>query len=135
MKRIIYLVLALITVITVSIIGTSNVKATRKQAMTEESYKEFERKYRDDVKAYLNDLGFKNSGIMLTKVIDENGKRTYTLEIHHKDFARLDCESKEEIMAKLRDMAKVTQDSDSNVIANTGEYLECKFPVSDTIIS
>ena len=133
MKKTILILLTLAVIAISCIVGTLNVKATKKQAQTDESYTEFEKKYRDEVKDYLNSLGYKNAGVMLTKVINESGKRTYTLEVHHKGFAKLSEESKAEIIDKLVSLADVTQDDDTCVTKKKGEILECKFPVSDMI--
>ena len=133
MKKAVLSLLTLLIIAISCIIGTLNVRATKKQAMTDASYTEFERRYRADVREYLNEAGFKNAGITLTKVIDTDGKRTYTLEVHHKSFAKLDESAKAEIISKLAEMADVPYQNDINVTSKDAEILECKFPVSDEI--
>ena len=133
MKKTVLFLLTLLIVIASCIIGTINVRANRKQAMTDASYTEFERRYRNDIREYLNGEGFKNAGITLTKVIDTDGKRTYTLEVHHKSFSKLDDDTKAEIINKLAEMADVPYGNDIDVTPGDSEFLKCKFPVSDTI--
>ncbi|MBO4808549.1 MAG: hypothetical protein J5537_05855 [Lachnospiraceae bacterium] len=133
MKKTVLVLLTLLIIALSCIAGTINVRATKKQAMTEASYTEFERRYRADVREYLNNAGFKNAGITLTKVIDTDGRRTYTLEVHHKSFSKLDDEAKAEIISKLAELAEVPYINDTNVTTKDTEILECKFPVSDTI--
>ena len=133
MKKTVLVLLTLLIIIASCIIGTINVRANKKQAMTDASYTEFERRYRDDVREYLNSEGFKNAGIALTKVIDTDGRRTYTLEVHHKSFSKLDDEAKAEIINKLAEMADVPHGNDIDVTSKDSEFLKCKFPVSDTI--
>ena len=133
MNKTILVLLTLLIVIASCIIGTINVRANRKQAMTDASYTEFERRYRDDVREYLNGEGFRNAGISLTKVMDTDGKRTYTLEVHHKSFSKLDDDTKAEIINKLAEMADVPYGNDIDVTSKDSEFLKCKFPVSDTI--
>lgn len=133
MKKTILVLLTLLIIIASCIFGTINVRANKKQAMTDASYTEFERRYRDDVREYLNSEGFKNAGITLTKVIDTDGRRTYSLEVHHKSFSKLDDEAKAEIINKLAEMADVPYGNDIDVTSKDSEFLKCKFPVSDTI--
>ncbi|MCD7836280.1 MAG: hypothetical protein LUG83_06485 [Lachnospiraceae bacterium] len=46
-----------------------------------------------EVRRYLNENGFRNSGVALTRVTDAEGNREYTLTVHHD---RIDVMSDEE---------------------------------------
>ena len=47
-------------------------------------------------KEELNEMGFRNSGVTLTRVVDAEGNREYTFTIHH---GKIDRMSEEERMA------------------------------------
>ena len=46
-------------------------------------YSEKERELVAEARAFLDREGFRNSGVMLTRVVDEDGRRQYTLTVHH----------------------------------------------------
>ena len=101
----------LVIIITLSL-GSLDVKANKHQKMTEECYKDFEKIYRTDVKLYMDGMGYKNCGIMLTKTIDANNNRVYTVELHHKRFANISNDEREEIQGKLKVMAGMLDEDD-----------------------
>lgn len=47
-------------------------------------YRALEKQYIEEVNTTLSGMGYKNSGVMLTKTIDENKERSYTLSINNK---------------------------------------------------
>lgn len=63
--------------------GTVKSRTTFADAELEQYFKQKEKELVTEIRAYLNDSGFQNSGITLTRVIDEVGERTYTMTIHH----------------------------------------------------
>ena len=132
-KGTILFVLAMLIIIICCVFGTMTVNAVRHQKMTDEAYSEFEKAYRDRVRAYMDDLGYRNAGIMLTKVVDCEGKRTYTLEIHHRRFSSLSDEDKTKVIAELRNLAGIDTNNDTDVTEQKGEILQCKLPISEEI--
>lgn len=107
----IFVATVLVIIITLSL-GSLDVKANKHQNMTEECYKEFERNYRSDVKLYMDGIGYKNCGVMLTKTIDTNNNRIYTVELHHKRFANISNDERDEIKGKLEVMASMLDEDD-----------------------
>lgn len=53
------------------------------------------------VKAYLNENGFRNSGVSLTRVVDSDNHRTYQLTVHHDHIDRMEEYEREELKATL----------------------------------
>jgi len=51
-----------------------------------ETISENEDEYVHNVRIYLNDMGFKNAGINLTKSFDEDRNVTYSLIVNHHSF-------------------------------------------------
>lgn len=64
-------------------------------------YQELEKGLVEDARLLLSERGFDNSGVMLTRVIDENGSRQYTLTIHHGRISKMSEEDREILMAEL----------------------------------
>ena len=54
---------------------------------TKQYEKQMEQKYVEQVRTVLDKAGYVNSGIMLTKCVDVDGTRTYTLNIHNKKLS------------------------------------------------
>lgn len=68
---------------------------------TENTYMMMETQLRENVREYLERNGYVDSGIMLTKVIDTDGSREYTLTVHNKRIDNLLDEEKQEILSDL----------------------------------
>lgn len=58
-------------------------------AQMERYYRELEAEMVQEVRQMLNEKGYDNSGISLTRVVNEDGSREYTLTIHHKKITQL----------------------------------------------
>ena len=75
--------------------------------------KEFENFYREQekellclTKQQLEDLGYANCGVTLTRVVDEIGNREYTFTIHHRKIDKMSMDERKELAAELmRDIA------------------------------
>ena len=66
-----------------------------------QEYRELERDYVKDIRGYLNEQGFENSGIALTKVLEADGSRAYTLQVHHRRIEGLPLPQKETLRESL----------------------------------
>ncbi len=65
------------------------------KSMTEPDIAEAEGYYREreeilvrEVRSFLDASGYKNSGVMLTRIVDADGSRSYTLSVHHADLEK-----------------------------------------------
>lgn len=54
-----------------------------------------------DTRAYLGENGYSNSGVTITRVVDENGAREYTITVHHGKIDKMDEKSKENLKEEL----------------------------------
>jgi len=54
-----------------------------------------------DTRAYLTEEGFYNSGVTLTRVVDGEGNREYTITIHHGRIDRMEEEEREDLRKDL----------------------------------
>ena len=71
----------------------------------EESFLELEDDYVGTVRTYLEEKGYRNSGVALTRVVDEEGDRSYEMTLHHKNLYKLSTEEQETILKEIATMA------------------------------
>lgn len=67
----------------------------------EQYYLEKEKELVQETREYLKDAGYANSGVMLTRVVDESGNREYTLTVHHSKINALDEVARENLQKDL----------------------------------
>lgn len=67
-------------------------------------YRQLEKGLVEDARLFLYEKGFADSGVMLTRVIDESGSRQYTLTVHHGRITRMDEEERQVLMAELQQL-------------------------------
>lgn len=58
------------------------------------------------MRQYLNENGYRNSGVTLTYVTDEDGSCNYTFTIHHKKIDAMSKEKKENFTMELLQVCK-----------------------------
>jgi len=90
MKKGFLLITALLIFVAVSC-TTGTVMGMEKDAarVDEKYYKQMEKEYVMQVRSYLQEEGYENSGLTLTKVLFEDGSREYTLNVHHKRINKI----------------------------------------------
>lgn len=75
----------------------------------EHYYRERERQLVEEARAYLGQQGYADSGVMLTRVVDMDGSREYTLSIHHRRITALGEEEQEQLAAGLQEITFTDQ--------------------------
>ena len=75
-------------------------------------YQEKEKGLVADVKEFLSGQGFVHSGVMLTRVVNGDGSREYTLTVHHGKIDKLNDEGRQMLMEDLAGI--VFEDENSN---------------------
>lgn len=71
----------------------------------EEAFLELEGNYLSQVKIYLEEEGFQNSGVALTRVVEEDGSRSYEITLHHKKLNKLSSEEQEALKENIEELA------------------------------
>lgn len=100
----------LVTVTAFCCVGTV-VSRTDFSARELEHYdRERERQLVEDIREFLRQQGYGNSGVMLTRVVDADGSREYTLSIHHRRITTLGEEERERLAEELQEIAFTDQD-------------------------
>ncbi len=64
-------------------------------------YQEKEQELVERTRTFLNQEGFANSGVMLTRVVDAEGSRQYTLTVHHGRIDKMAEEDRACLLAEL----------------------------------
>lgn len=65
-------------------------------------YSEKEKELVAETRAFLAREGFRDSGVMLTRVIDRDGRREYTLTVHHGRIDKMEEEDRQDLLESLR---------------------------------
>lgn len=107
----------LITIVLILVIAfctTGTVMGMERGRVTvdEKFYKKMEQDYVMQVREYLNEEGYNNSGVTLTKVFFEDGSREYTLNIHHKRIEKLTDVQREKLKQQLTRFALAGEENE-----------------------
>ncbi len=100
----IIMMMAAVIVICFCVTGTVYSKEKHSRKEQEQYYRSVEASYLSAVREWLGRNGYENSGVTMTKVIEEDGNREYTLSIHHRKISNL--EEGEQIILK-EELAKI----------------------------
>ena len=82
-------------------VGTVKSQSSLQMRELEQYYLERERELLKATRAYLEEEGYENSGVTLTRVVEENGTRSYTVTIHHAKIDWMDSGAREELKKAL----------------------------------
>ena len=101
-----YNVVKVIGVLALAIIllgGIWGIKANAAQKANNDKaeYQLQETELKNEIRACMENLGYYNCGITMTKVMDENGKREYRVLLHHMDLDKADSEKVNELYLML----------------------------------
>ncbi len=107
MKEIMFVLFTLILVLCIAffIDGTVVSQSDDKVTVDEEYYQVLEREYVREVRSFLAEQGYENSGVNLTMVADAEGNRNYYMELYHRKIAGLTETQKGELFDAIKDMA------------------------------
>lgn len=89
-------VLTILLVLVILFCMKSTVRSMGNARRAEENsyYQALEREYVEAARSYLNEQGFDDCGVMMTRVTDEGGRREYRVRIHHRRLQRMSPEEK-----------------------------------------
>lgn len=101
MKNTVFAGVTVLLILTVWLSAAGIVKSESSERAKEEHYAVLEQQYVEDVREYLNKTGYPDSGVMCNRVTYEDGRREYTVFLHHRRLAGLAEEEKEALMQEL----------------------------------
>ena len=93
------IILVLITAFCIA--GTVMSKGDMTDRELEGYYRQVEKELLGQTREQLEEMGYKNSGITLTRVVDAEGNREYTFTIHHRRIDALSDVERGELAQKL----------------------------------
>ena len=91
--------------------GTVESQAKTKLKAESQAYRQMEKEYLKRTREVLKEKGFADSGVNLTKIIDESGKRTYTVKIHNSKINALEEEEKDDLLESLENVKFADEES------------------------
>ena len=94
------LIVLTFTMMTISVNATKDKRLQHKN----EYYEQIEDEYVKVLRNTLADKGYSNAGITMTKIFYENGRREYTVKLHHKRMERLDADEQQILLAELSEI-------------------------------
>ena len=97
-------VAGIIAVIVIVIFSSMVVRSAQADSALEKYYTGLESEYKYMVRDYMNENGYINAGIMVTRVVDAEGNRTYTVKLHHDKLDRL---NEEELAAVMQEVSEL----------------------------
>lgn len=71
----------------------------------EEYYLAREQELIQEIRGLLEERGFVNSGVMVTRVVESDGSRQYTVTIHHGRIDRMDDEERQSLLCELSEIS------------------------------
>ena len=106
-KEILFVVFTMALVLGISFFVGGTVVSQTDGAITvdEEYYQVLEQKYVQEIRGFLNEQGYKNSGVNLTMMTDEEGNRNYSVEVYHKGICKLTEEARQELFDEVEALA------------------------------
>lgn len=67
-------------------------------------YEQLEREYIGQVRSFLSEQGYRNSGVTLSRIVDGEGQRSYKVLIYHGAIVRLEEEALTELLEQVADL-------------------------------
>ncbi len=92
--------------------GTAMSRTDLSAAEIEGYYQAKEKGLVEEVRDFLRGRGYTHSGVMLTRVVNGDGSREYTLTVHHGKIDKLNDEGRQMLMEDLAGI--VFEDENSN---------------------
>lgn len=92
--------------------GSIQSQAADTQNAREAYYEQLEREYIGRVWAFMEDQGYRNSGVMLSRVVDSDGQRSYKVLVHHGALEKQKEETQEELLRQIEDLGFQAADCD-----------------------
>lgn len=114
------MILVLTIALFISITAVSRDKNDRRAET--EYYRAMEQEYVRQVRGFLQEKGYANSGVTMTEVVDEEGNRAYTVTIHHGKIKTLSEAERQMLLAGCGELQFA--DADKHI---SHKFLEADF--------
>lgn len=88
----------------ICVMGSIQSQAADIQKDREAYYEQLEREYIGRVRQFLEEQGYRSSGVTLNRVVDGDGQRSYKVLVHHGALGRLEEEARAEVLGQIEEM-------------------------------
>lgn len=92
-------IIVIISVLCIGITAISKSEITKQEQ--ENYYREQEKEYVKELRVYLENIGYPNSGVTMTRTTESDGTVIYSVTIHHSRIGSLALNEREELLAQL----------------------------------
>ncbi|MDE5893050.1 MAG: hypothetical protein K2H45_09030 [Acetatifactor sp.] len=96
--------MALAAAAALCIAGSIKSQAADTLEAQEAYYEQLEREYIGQVRGFLAEQGYRNSGVTLSRIVDGEGQRSYRVLIYHGAISRLDEEALAELLGQAEEL-------------------------------
>lgn len=94
----VFVSVVLVVIISLCISFTAISQEKRAKEAETRYYRVKQQEYVQSVRAFLTEEGYRNSGVTMTEIVDEEGVRSFTVTIHHGKLTHLSPEEKTELL-------------------------------------
>ena len=74
-------------------------------SVDEQHFQALEQEYVQEIRVYLEEQGFQNSGVSLTRIVEADGSRSYQVLLHHKGLKKLTASEQEALLEAVEELA------------------------------
>lgn len=99
--------------ILIAAFGISGTVLSQKDGMSKEMqeyYRTVEKEYVKELRTYLAQQGYSDSGVTMNRIINEDGSRDYVVTIRHRRIEGLEDTEKEALLASCKEIAFPVED-------------------------
>lgn len=96
--------IVLAMVVAIGVAGSIKSQAADTWKAQEAYYEQLEREYISQVRQFLEEQGYRSSGVTLNRVVDCDGQRSYKVLVHHGALDRLEEQAQAEVLGHIEDM-------------------------------
>lgn len=129
--RLAIMILAVICIVLFGAAGSAKAQRQTAQEGRERRCREREEELLEQVRTYLADRGFSDSGVTLSRTVEEGRGRSYTVTVHHRRIDRMGGEERARLGGQLEEVCGSWFGSGS---AERGR-VECRFLLADDLPS
>ncbi len=101
----------LIFIIGMCMAGTVYSQSQITKREQERYYSELEQNCHKRIRRFLVDSGYQNCGVNMTRIVDTDGKRTYTIAVNHRYFDRMNEEQRISLQEELDSLVFACENS------------------------
>ena len=105
-KEVLFGLFTIFLVVSISFFVGGTVVSQGDGAITvdEQYYQVLEKEYVKEIRAFLAEQGYENSGVNLTMMADAEGNRSYSVQVYHKGICKLSEAAQEELFLQVEEM-------------------------------